>query len=868
MNDELERRKEKIFSTVSTFFNKGKGTFEANEMSKSGFLKNFERGDVGYYLGLLIVLIVGFYIRTRNIVLLHGKYLLGLDPYFFLRYSRTIIETGGLPVIDYLRYAPAGYPTARFQTVSYMFAYSYKLLKSFLPSMSLTDWHIIYGPVVTIISFVVFFFLVKELFEDKRVALLSTAFLAVVPAYIYRTGAGFADHEGWALLFMFIAYYFFIVMWKAQTLKKGVIYSILSAIAAGLMIAAWGGGKYLSVSIALFLIFVFAILIISKKQGVFILTWLITYTLAWRYLRKDTFWMILTSKRSLDFAMLVFIIVTILIYLYLPQVKEWATKFKLPPQFIALLIASPLVFIPGQLIGTVSIQQVLKDFAGFGFSRFQTTVSESMSTFFFNTWWNQFGWSYLFIFLGSIYLFYVFVKDIGKWNYVVTAWFGVFHATLILSILSNNPKYVAFTNLFAYNYLYIIITILVGFGIIYLLISRDYRIFEINVNFRKIFGGKELYLLIIVWFSLAILLGKGSSRLLLMVAPPGAIVAGYFVVNAVRELAKHKKLIAVSVALLLFTLFILFTGAQQGYNANRFSGSGLPGQWEASMDWIRENTPEGSVIGHWWDYGYWTQTVGERASVGDGGNNMGWNHYLGREVMTGRNPDEYLSYMKTHTITHILYSNEEIGKYWAYSFIGSDESLDRASTIGVFSLATISEIRNGERLVYNGYWPTDNDIVFNQVVIPRQKGAIRGISIERIDGKLSAPTAHFFYNGQQYDAKINCVCSEDSCEEISDATAIPGCIKIIPVIQGPQQNNIGAIIWLSDKVSGGLFGELYIKNTEISYFNEVYHDNTPLAVYVTSNGASSIIGPTRIWEVTIPDYIEENEIYLERSEHG
>ena len=51
----------------------------------------------------------------------------------------------------------------------------------------------------------------------------------------------------------------------------------------------------------------------------------------------------------------------------------------------------------------------------------------------------------------------------------------------------------------------------------------------------------------------------------------------------------------------------------------RHSGSGLPGAWEDVYRWIRENTPEDAVITHWWDYGYWTQAVGERASTHDGG---------------------------------------------------------------------------------------------------------------------------------------------------------------------------------------------------------------------------------------------------------
>ena len=39
--------------------------------------------------------------------------------------------------------------------------------------------------------------------------------------------------------------------------------------------------------------------------------------------------------------------------------------------------------------------------------------------------------------------------------------------------------------------------------------------------------------------------------------------------------------------------------------------------WNDSLTWIKENTPNDSVIAAWWDYGYWIQTKAERASLAD-----------------------------------------------------------------------------------------------------------------------------------------------------------------------------------------------------------------------------------------------------------
>jgi len=39
--------------------------------------------------------------------------------------------------------------------------------------------------------------------------------------------------------------------------------------------------------------------------------------------------------------------------------------------------------------------------------------------------------------------------------------------------------------------------------------------------------------------------------------------------------------------------------------------------WNDSLEWIKNNTPEDAVIASWWDYGYWIQTKAERATLAD-----------------------------------------------------------------------------------------------------------------------------------------------------------------------------------------------------------------------------------------------------------
>ncbi len=55
---------------------------------------------------------------------------------------------------------------------------------------------------------------------------------------------------------------------------------------------------------------------------------------------------------------------------------------------------------------------------------------------------------------------------------------------------------------------------------------------------------------------------------------------------------------------------VILTGAS-------FFSSTPTNDWLDATNWIKENTPTDAVIFSWWDYGYWIQTLGERATLAD-----------------------------------------------------------------------------------------------------------------------------------------------------------------------------------------------------------------------------------------------------------
>jgi len=57
---------------------------------------------------------------------------------------------------------------------------------------------------------------------------------------------------------------------------------------------------------------------------------------------------------------------------------------------------------------------------------------------------------------------------------------------------------------------------------------------------------------------------------------------------------------------------ILNGGSSYGVSSN---------DWMEPLEWIKNNTPEDSVIVSWWDYGYWITTISDRTTVNDNATN-------------------------------------------------------------------------------------------------------------------------------------------------------------------------------------------------------------------------------------------------------
>ncbi len=405
----------------------------------------------------------------------------------------------------------------------------------------------------------------------------------------------------------------------------------------------------------------------------------------------------------------------------------------------------------------------------------------------------------------------------------------------------------------------------VGIVIFYIYLYRkDKEAFDEITNMEK------SYIFTIIFFIIMVMGARRAIRLVFIFSPIVAVLAGYLFYKLTDYAKLFKKdiyKIGTYIAILIVMIYFVYGFADTSWTSAKYTGSIYNYQWQKAMGWVRENTPEDAVFGHWWDYGYLVQTGGERATVTDGGNAIGyWNHLMGRHALTGQSDEEAMEFLYAHNVSYFLIESAEIGKYPAYSSIGSDANYDRYSWINVFTLdrSRIQETREETIYPYVGGTPLDDDFEYNDKVYPKQRSGILGFLVPmKQDGnktEIKQPTAVLIYNGQQTRVPLECVYMGN--QEIKFAEpGLKGCLQIVPRIENQQADMVGAAFYLSERVVKGRFGQYYMFSKESDHFKLVYSDEKemPLAIY---NGR--IIGPIKIWKINYPENMVINQTYLQK----
>jgi len=871
---------------------------------------NFFKRKFNWFVYLILVVILWINIKIRIIPMkinpLTGNpglwdittnnWTLGpdLDPFFFLRWAKTIIEQGSLPVIDTMRYVPLGYETTNSTTLlPNLIVYLYRFLHLFYDKVTVEYAAVILPVIFSVFTAIAFFLLVKKIFEEKGkkissiIALIATFFLVTLPSLLPRTIAGIPEKESVAFGLMFFTFYFVLCAWKSNKIWKGILFGIIAGFFTGMMALIWGGVLFIYVTMAIAGFIAFMFYKIHKKEFIVYSSWIVSSVLFWLpFTARYSLVEILTSA-STGIAFMVWVFMGV----YLVLDKYNLLNFKKIPRTIISIIVSILVlvllssiFISPQVIPNIA-KNMIRDISNPYSDRLSYTVAENKQPF-FSDWKSSFGplikgiplFFWLF-FIGSIFLFYEMIKHLKKQKVLLTISYILFLLALVFSNYSSTSILNGSSGLSLFVYFTGFLILICGFGYV--------LFFKKEGNLLK--ESKFEYLFLFSLFIVGIIAGRSGIRLIMLLAPIAVIPISYLTITVINGLFEKKKDL-VKLFFIIFSIFIIISvpyTLYYNYQVSRATAEAhIPNQytyqWQEAMSWVRENTTENAVFGNWWDYGYWIQTMGERATMLDGGNSISyWDYLMGRHGLTASNESEALELFYNHNITYFLIDSTDIGKYPAFSSIGSDENYDRFSWIGIFLMdesKTIEE-KNVTTYIYFGGVSLDEDIIIDkegkEVLFPREVAGA-GALIIPIDknGEFLQPSVIIVYGEKQYEIKLRYLFYNGELKDFG--SGIEGATYLFPSLVGSEQgvnvNPVGASMFLSPKNMRALWVRMYLLE-EGENFHLVHNEPDQIVKELRNQGLNiseiiyfgGIRGPIKIWEVEYTGEEKYNEEYLQRT---
>jgi hypothetical protein len=564
--------------------------------------------------------------------------------------------------------------------------------------------------------------------------------------------------------------------------------------------------------------------------------------------------------------------------------KNKILKYRIILSFLISLIIGVILFsiFIGNPINTLS-ELINKLTHPFGTGRVSLTVAENKRPY-LNDFFGQVGKNIFWLFyLGMVFIGVNLAKGIRSKKNKIGFFFVwvLFISGLLFSRIS--PSSILNGDSFISRLFY--------FGSI--LIFAVYLIW-MYIN-QKIHMEKEV-IIIVAWLVPMLIALRGAIRLFFLIVPSICFMIGYLSLNIINYLKIKKEevvrfFLIVGGLVILVLMIISFLGYANSISIQaKGTGPSANPQWQKAMSWVRENTGERDIFVHWWDYGYWVQYLGERPSITDGGHANGyWDHLIGRYVLTTPKPETAFSFMKAHNVSYLLIDPTDIGKYSAYSKIGSGpEGDDRFSWIPITlsNSEQIQETRNGTIRIYQGGSALDEDIIYSindtEIFLPKGKAGIGGVIIETTKNNDSIgfiqPKGVFVYNGQQILLPLRYLEYEGQFHDFKNG--IDATVKIIPRFeqsgQQVQMDGLGALIYLSPKVARGMVGQLYLMNDPLDQYQglELVHAEVdPVVSGLKTQGANlneflyyrGLRGPIKIWKVDCPSNIVAREEFLRTS---
>jgi len=891
----------------------------------STFAAYYEKYNLMFIPILVWLLFASGFTRTQNFSGLKdvstGDWTLApdLDPFLYLRHAKEI-ASGGIENPDLFRSAPLGTENyASKNMMPWAIFFVYKIMSSVSDS-SITYAAIVSPVIFSLLASVFFFFFVRTLFTFKfsskkstLAAVIATTFYVFNASMLHRTTGGVPEIESLGMVWFWLAFLFFIWAWKQENVRKRIIYGACSGFFTGLMSFTWGGYRYIFLifGLAAFISFLFQA---ERRRNVIIFSsWAIVALLIEIIKNKNVFQTV-TRLNEVGFVTFILVIVLVDILVNKESIRKVLRlgRLRLPRSMrsiIAALILALifLLIVNPSFIKTAFLEIIERLLYPFGRSRVGLTVAENRAPYFREV-FREFGYLFWAFFVGTVMLFYEAIKDFSKkLRLRLSFLFILFVTTFIFSRIS--PTSVLNGENFISKILYLGGLLLFGAYLLYIQIKshRDKDGKTIS-DFRNI---KFSYILILSFSFWVIVSMRGAVRLFFIIAPLVMILTSYFIIRISEYTLRSKDsaskfflwIVLIISLLLISSTFVAHTSSTV-QAAKASVPSAYEQQWQKAMSWVRGNTMEGSIFAHWWDYGYWVQTIGERPTLTDGGHPSFWFTYASaRYLLTTSDPYSAMSMAKSLNISYLLIDSSDLGKYGAFSKIGSNEEWDRFSVIQpmVLDPKQTQERTNSTLRIYQGTSGVDEDLTYmnngEEIFIPgptfdetgsqSYKSFVIGAAIDSfVNGgeiSFSQPEIVIAYGSKQYRVPIRKIYYNKKLLDFGKG--VDATIMIIPGMfqnsqGGFQVENLGSVIYLSPRTQDTLFAQLYLMddpNEQYPGFSLVHTEDDIVVESLKGQGINQgefvyyqgFRGPIKIWDSRfVPSYIQNREEFLDREKYS
>lgn len=556
--------------------------------------------DAIHYSALATILMLSLSIRLINFP--SGVFLSEFDPFWHYRTAQKIVDSGLYGLFTW-RDMLSWYPEGRLAGPStppglpMTAAAAYMVLNWLGLRVSLLDVCIHFPPFAGMLTALAVYLLGCEI-RGKTTGLLSALFIAFSGSHIDRTYLGFFKHETIGVLSIVVCTWLFLRAIRPQPLRKVAFYSILSGLWLGYLEISWTAYIY---EVGLLAAFPLILMLMGRSKDellpAFSITQGLAAAIALQVPRPGD-----SIVTSIGFVPVIIAAVLLSLERVSRLSTRWPSKLGL---FLGIGGGGAVVII--YLIQTGSFTVLLGKLIAIldPLTRLQVPIIESVAEHKMSTWYSLFSDHGLLPVLAFFGIIASLRRPTNERLMATLAWvLGLYFGSLMVRIGLILSPFMALMG---------------ALGLVELA-EPAFETFRRAPSFET---------------------GRGGRR------------------GGGRQVAVGPELAALTIiVLLVFAGVSIYFAFDHAGVAVTIAGASLPVKqqipdWLDAVSWIRENTPPGSVILSWWDYGYWITTMGERPTLADNATiNSTQIAVIGRVFMS--NDTVALPLLKKYDVSYIV----------------------------------------------------------------------------------------------------------------------------------------------------------------------------------------------------------------------